>query len=69
MTALLFLALAAVISAVGLLVIAWRHRAAPWEAGIDDHAARLDALKPRDDDAVRWAQRQVAEGGSSTPGT
>ena len=50
MTPLAFLALAAAITLVGVLLLALTGRKrTPWDASIDDFRRRLDALAPTDD--------------------
>lgn len=48
MTALLFLSIAVVVSAVGTLLLWLRHRKpTTWDSGIHDFAREMKALEPR----------------------
>lgn len=71
MTPLAFLALAALITLVGVLFIALSGRKrTPWHASIDDFRQHLDALAPPMNDAIRAADSDGPRGeGRSSAGT
>ena len=71
MTPLAFLALAALITLIGVLLIALSGRKrTPWRASIDDFRQRLDALAPPTNDAVRAADNDGPRGeGRTSAGT
>ncbi len=71
MTPLAFLALAALITLVGVLFIALSGRKrTPWRASIDDFRQHLDALAPPTDDAVGAADSDGSRGeGRTSAGT
>jgi len=70
-TPLAFLALAALITLVGVLFIALSGRKrTPWRASIDDFRQRLDALAPPTNDAVGAADSDGSRGeGRTSAGT
>jgi hypothetical protein len=70
-TPLAFLALAALITLVGVLFIALSGRKrTPWRASIDDFRQHLDALAPPTDDAVGAADSDGSRGeGRTSAGT
>mgnify|MGYP001395715857 FL=1 len=71
MTPLAFLALAALITLVGVLFIALSGRKrTPWRASIDDFRQHLDALAPPTNDAVGAADSDESRGeGRTSAGT
>ena len=71
MTPFAFLALAALITLVGVLFIALSGRKrTPWRASIDDFRQHLDALAPPTDDAVGAADSDGSRGeGRTSAGT
>ena len=71
MTPLAFLALAALITLVGVLFIALSGRKrTPWRASSDDFRQRLDALAPPTNDAVDAADSDGSRGeGRTSAGT
>ena len=71
MTPFAFLALAALITLVGVLFIALSGRKrTPWSASIDDFRQHLDALAPPTDDAVGAADSDGSRGeGRTSAGT
>lgn len=71
MTPLAFLALAALITLVGVLFIALSGRKrTPWRASIDDFRQHLDALAPPTNDAVGAADSDGSRGeGRTSAGT
>jgi len=70
-TPLAFLALAALITLIGVLLIALSGRKrTPWHASIDDFRQRLDALAPPTNDAVDAADSDGSRGeGRTSAGT
>lgn len=71
MTPLAFLALAALITLVGVLFLALSGRKrTPWHASIDDFRQRLNALAPPTNDAARAADSDGSRGeGRTSAGT
>lgn|GEM_PF-308928 len=71
MTPLAFLALAALITLVGVLFLALSGRKrTPWHASIDDFRQRLNALAPPTNDAARAVDSDGSRGeGRTSAGT
>lgn len=60
--AILFLATSLVVPAVGLVVLALRgRRSQPWDSEMRLFRSRLDALRPREDDEIRWAVQEASD--------
>ena len=71
MTPLAFLALAAAITLLGVLLLALTGRKrTPWDASIDDFRRRLDALAPTGDGVTDVADGDASQGeGRTSAGT
>lgn len=62
MMAVLFLATALIVPLLGLAVLALKGRKSqPWDSEMRQFRSRLDALRPRDDDEIRWAVREASD--------